>query len=650
MTFEPNSAEPQNSDRTEFPGPESAAEDSNPLAESSLKERTAGEIRIGISDYHDHFREAVRAMEQAQLDGPFRQAHLERAHAFAGGALDILKRLEEHEPGCLCGNYAENWIGTHMLAAQAGRELKKLGSAEAHICEAVKTAEQLSRFPRLGLLKLYSPLAQIEMELGEYDEAAKVCAKVIEMWNYGAGCLDQFSAAGFTVLMAEAHLGAQRNKEAFQLLGRAGEMISASVSNTNFESAALLLERMGMICGNLHLPDEAVLFFKHGLDIVDMWGKKEHLLRARLLCDLGTAQLNGGKFDLAHQNLLEALNIAKADGNIAPATLSQIRSNLAVAMDEKGYPDRAERVIRELLMQGVRRFGPDDPQVISLYISTAECCYANAEIVEAQEFVNRAISAIRTHAGTHLARALDYSAEDFAEFIPWAIAETRGTDRKKLLDNLVSLRRCYDLLGACSLSLGKFEESQRYFQCYAALAEAMPAHGRHAGGPGLAHRRLETLFRAHAELAVKHCREISPENGHPAYAFSLLARAGIRLEQGLHDEAKEDIDAAEMVFKRLPRFRNSSCFHVLLCMQGRYFHQIEELQAAENSFLAARKLLERKGRTEHPEMLTVLQNLYSIYSLYGGEKADECEKQIIAIRDRLHRINDWRLNDGGGEF
>jgi len=101
----------------------------------------------------------------------------------------------------------------------------------------------------------------------------------------------------------------------------------------------------------------------------------------------------------------EALQQATAKfGEDHPVTAFMLR-NLALAMEEGGYPNYAERYARQSLAILERHFGADDVSLVPALNVLAEAAVSQARYGEARQFAMRAI-AIGPGAGAHYGTAL----------------------------------------------------------------------------------------------------------------------------------------------------------------------------------------------------------------------------------------------------
>jgi len=91
-------------------------------------------------------------------------------------------------------------------------------------------------------------------------------------------------------------------------------------------------------------------------------------------------------------------------GAAHPATAMMVR-NLALAFEEAGYPNYAERYARQALATLEARFGPDDPTLAPALNVLAEAEASQGRYAEAEQTARRAV-AIGPSADAHYGTAL----------------------------------------------------------------------------------------------------------------------------------------------------------------------------------------------------------------------------------------------------
>ncbi len=289
------------------------------------------------------------------------------------------------------------------LHATLGWTYKKLGwpdRGEPHLAMALNLRERQPDTPPEELAQSFHELAAVNWDLSNYDRAASLYRRALDMRHELAAESGNSSAALLAVAETTNHLAA--------CLDRLGERNEAE----RFYREALSIRRA-------HLPEDDldVLFTLNNLATClreqSKLDEAEHYFRevmerlprdpspalAGCMGNLGNCLMRAGEMDEAEDLLLSAVKMKRAvlgpDDRRLAISLHDL-GDLYLKLDE---PARAERLLAEALDIRLARFGEDDRRSAETGNLLGECLVRLDELEEAEPLLARSYPVLATSYG-----------------------------------------------------------------------------------------------------------------------------------------------------------------------------------------------------------------------------------------------------------
>ena len=217
------------------------------------------------------------------------------------------------------------------------------------------------------------------------------------------------------------------------------------------------------------------------------------------------------------------------------------------------------------------------------------------------------------------------------------------------LEALINYEQCIGLqhpmvvctycgLGNVNLALAKYDRAERFFQDALDIWQQMPKPQHpfmSAALNGLARLFLERGKYGHAEFYLEQERAhlvqtLQPI--HPALARNLNDFALLYIAQGKYKKVEPLLKQSLKILEQSDSLGYPFAGHALNA-QGRLAYLNREYPKAEQLFLKAQHILEQALGSEHPEVLTTINNLADVY--VGQNKLDiawELYKEVVLAR------------------
>ena len=254
-----------------------------------------------------------------------------------------------------------------------------------------------------------SPLRQIAFMSAYAPETVSPSAEGHAMALYGAGDIDE------ALDVAQEALTEARQNEghSLQLVNALETLADIQRNEGEFEKAESLylealeaaqkigvpLERLALLRSDLaalydfsQREEQAIPLYEQAIADYDTERPKHDRLSAQLRNNLAMIYKSLGRYALAEQHYLVALDMMEKVFTRANDRVAAIFNNLGSLYYTAGFPQQAKEMHQDALKIRTEVLGPNDPEVAQSYCNLATACYTLEDMAGMQENYDKSLS------------------------------------------------------------------------------------------------------------------------------------------------------------------------------------------------------------------------------------------------------------------